>query len=235
MTALRLLCFNIHGGRSRDKKRDLSRIHDLLERHRIDVAVFQEMETRASYGGRHDDAALLAGTTWTHQLCGPSMLEDQGWYGNLLISRYPITRGVVHNLDTAKHLEPRGAVDALIDSPIGCIRIVGTHLSLSPMARWTEVRNLLRLIDAAEAEKKCPMILMGDMNEWRPTSNLLRHLNRVMTPIPCGRTFPSSFPTLKLDRAWHDDISLRVHAETINGPEERLLSDHLPVLLVVER
>ena len=46
MTPVRILCFNIHGGYSRDGKRDLARVHALMETLNIDIGCFQEMETR---------------------------------------------------------------------------------------------------------------------------------------------------------------------------------------------
>src|SRR5688572_31492177 len=130
MTLIRFLSFNIHGGYSLDGRRDLQRVHALLEEMNIDVAVFQEMETRPSYGGTAADIDILAGAARPHHLPGPSMKEDLGWYGNLIVSRYPIVRALAHNLETHPALEPRNAVDALVETPLGNIRVIGTHLSL---------------------------------------------------------------------------------------------------------
>ena len=92
MTSLRLLCFNIHGGRSMDGKRDLRRVNALMDDHHIDIAVFQEMETRSSRGGAEADIAMLAGPSRPHHIHGPNLVQGGGWYGNLLVSRYPILR-----------------------------------------------------------------------------------------------------------------------------------------------
>jgi len=131
MPSLRFLCFNIHGCRNLGGERDLNRIHELMDSQEIDIGVFQEMETRACRGGTPRDVSILAGPERPYHLPGPSIQDGTGWYGNLIISRYPILKGLVHNLETKIEYEPRCAVDALIQTPLGKIRLIGTHLSLA--------------------------------------------------------------------------------------------------------
>lgn len=232
MTALRVLCMNIHGGRSLDGIRDLRRLHDLMDQNAIDIGVFQEMETRTSRGFHPSDAALLAGPERLYMLHGPS-IEDKngGWYGNLIVSRFPILRGLVHNLETVSYLEPRTAVDILADTPVGAFRIIGTHLSLSPFERWSEGQNLVRLIEAVEETERNPILMMGDINEWRRSSRLLKHLDGLMTPLPCSPTFPSFRPVFRLDRVWHDAPGFDLKATVLADEKTRVLSDHLPMII----
>lgn len=232
MTRLRMLCFNIHGGRSMDGKRDLRRINALMDDHNIDIAVFQEMETRASHGGAEADIAMLAGSSRPYHLPGPNIRQDEGWYGNLLVSRYPILRALTHNLETVSYLEPRSAVDALIATPMGNMRIIGTHLSLSPFERLSEGKNLVRLMNAVEEKEKNPLFLLGDMNEWREGSKLIQHLNQIMSPIACGATFPSFRPVFKLDRVWYD-CNMKITTQVLLDAPVRILSDHLPIIIDV--
>lgn len=234
MKRLRFLSFNIHGGRSLDGKRDLKRVHQLMEKFDVDIGVFQEMETRLSHRGKPNDVETLAGASRPFHLIGASIEASDGWFGNLIVSRYPILRGLVHNLETNPDLEPRNAVDALIETPLGKIRLIGTHLSLSVFERWWEARNLLRLMRAVEEEERRPLFLMGDINEWQVPSRLLRYLNTAMQPLPCGRTFPSFMPVFRLDRAWVDAPDFKVKARRLAAPNVRLLSDHLPLLVEVE-
>ncbi len=244
MKRLRVLSFNIHGGRSLDGKRDLSRVRELMDRLDIDVGIFQEMDTRRSRGGGPADINLLAGPDRPHHFFGPSMFdtaeefsgieEDRGWFGNLMVSRYPLTRGMVHNLETAAHREPRNAMDALVNTPYGNIRVIGTHLSLSIFERRSEARNLLRLIKAVEETEKNPILLMGDLNEWQVPSRLLNFLDSHMTPIPCKGTFPSFLPVLKLDRVWYDAPQLKITAHRVPAKGIRHLSDHLPLIIEID-
>ncbi len=233
--SVRILCYNIHGGYDMHRRRDLTRLHAFMEKHNIDVGVFQEIETRPSRGGTMQDIDTIAGTERPHRLLGLALKEGEGWYGNLIISRYPIIRGLYHDLETKPSWEPRNAVDALIDTPNGPLRIIGTHLSLAPWERWPEVKNLTRLIDTVEEKEIHPMLFMGDINEWRPAglSKLLRHMDEIMTPVPCGRTFPAFYPLLKLDRVWSKNLPTPAQASVIQSPETKKLSDHLPILIDV--
>ena len=233
MGAIRFLCFNIHGGYSRDGKRDLRRVHDLLEKYRVDIAAFQEMETRPSRGGRREDVDILADASRPHHLPGPTMKEGEGWYGNLIVSRYPILRAQAHTMETAFDFEPRNAIDALIGTPFGKIRLLNTHLSLSPFERRKEFPRLIELVRMVEEEEKSPVILMGDLNEWNPRSKLLRFLDDAMVAVPMEATFPSIWPFLHLDRVWHDTKGLRVEAQVLKGRDVSILSDHLPFLVDV--
>jgi len=227
---LRLLSFNIHGGRSLEGERDLTHVHALMQDHNIDIGVFQEMETRKSRGKSTDDVVQLAGPERPFHFIGASITDSHGWYGNLIVSRYPMTRCHVHNLETNRFLEPRNAIDALVETPLGKIRVIGTHLSLVARERWTEGKNLLRLMDDIEARPVNPVFLMGDINEWRPTSNLIRHLNKLMKKVPCGATFPSFRPILRLDRVWHDS-QFKVSVRVLRDRSIRRLSDHLPLVI----
>jgi len=230
---LRILCFNIHGGYDMKRKRDLRRVHQLMDVHDIDIGVFQEMETRVSRGGALSDIETLSGPDRPHYLPGLAMKEGEGWYGNLIVSRYPILRGIVHDLEYKFSYEPRNAVDTLIETPMGKMRIIGTHLSLTPWERWDEAKALIRLMNAVDEEEKNPLLLMGDFNEWKPQSRLIRHMNGLMKAQPCGPSFPSSWPILQLDRVWHDHLPHPIKAEVLMEKDTRWLSDHLPLKITV--
>jgi len=235
MSIVRILCYNIHGGYDTKGYRDLQRVNALMEDLDIDIGVFQEMETRPSFGGQRDDIDVLAGPERPHRMPAPTKREGEGWYGNFIVSRYPIIRALVHDLEKEHQvMEPRNAVDTLIDTPKGLLRIIGTHLSLSSVMRWWEINNLIKLVNEAEAESKCPVFFMGDFNEWSWPSKLIRHLNKIMIPFPCGKTFPSRFPLFRLDRVWCDDPNVDVTVRALKRSNVRTLSDHLPVLIEIK-
>lgn len=213
------------------RRRDLTRIRMLMDLYKVDIAVFQEIETRLSRGGTAQDIDCIAGPNRPFHLPALTLKEEEGWYGNLIVSKYPIHRGLVHDLETSPQWEPRNAVDGLITTPMGVIRVIGTHLSLSPFERLSEARKLVNLIDKVEESEKRPIFLLGDINEWVPGSSLIRHLNERMSPVPCAPTFPSFLPLLRLDRAWTAHTDLKVRASPVKSAP--YLSDHLPLLLQV--
>lgn len=231
---LRILCFNIHGGYSRDGKRDLGRVNALMNALDIDIGCFQEMETRPSRGGKPSDVDLLAGPDRPYHLPGPTMKEGLGWYGNLIVSRVEIVRALAHSMETTFDIEPRNAIDVTLKTKSGHLRIINTHLSLSPWERKREVPRLIELVKVVEEEERAPVLLMGDINEWRPKSRLLSFLDSKIIPVHCGPTFPSLYPFLRLDRVWCDHPGMRVTARVLRGGEISILSDHLPILIEIE-
>lgn len=238
MPRLRFLSYNIHGGRGLLGQRSIPLVHTLLERLDIDIAVLQEVDTRPSRGRSPADIDALVGGARSHRVTGMTLQEEGGWYGNLIASRYPIQRGLVHDLETAACYEPRNAVDALVDTPLGKVRVIGTHLSLSYQQRRAEARNLLRLMRAVEEEESRPLFLMGDINEWQWRSSLIGFLDAAMTPLPCRATFPAFLPAFHLDRAWYDiedGLPAQVFAHRLPLSGLRLVSDHLPLIVELDR
>lgn len=229
---IRILCYNIHGGYDTQGVRDLSRVQALMDDMKIDIGVFQEMETRPSRGGSKNDIATLSGVERPYYHAGLAMQEEGGWYGNLIVSRYPIVRGITHGLQTLAGMEPRNAIDALVETPKGPLRIIGTHLSLLASVRWREIQRLLYLVDEAEAREKNPMLIMGDINEWRGGARLLKHLNEAFVALPAARTFPSFCPIFHLDRVWAHNLPA-VSVQRLKTNKVKRLSDHLPLLIDV--
>ncbi|MDI1308847.1 MAG: endonuclease/exonuclease/phosphatase family protein [Methylotenera sp.] len=227
------MTMNIHGGRSNRGLRNIAGVKKLMDDFDVNIAVLQEVETRISRGGCNDELTALGGKERPYHLIAPSIIEHDGWYGNLIVSQYPIIRGIVHNLETIPQYEPRNAVDALIETPLGKLRIIGTHLSLSIFERRSEARNLIRLMNLVEETERNPIILMGDINEWQIPSLLLRFLNSHLNPLSCRATFPTWLPFLKLDRVWYCSDYLKVSAKTVRNGEVKKLSDHLPIVVTI--
>lgn len=231
---IKILCYNIHGGYDVRGRRDLTRLNALLDDYDIDIAVFQEFETRPSRKASQEDVSITAGPERPHRIKGLTKYEGEDWFGNLMLSRYPFVEKKVHDLETRPSYEPRKAIDAVIDTPIGNVRIIGTHLSLSPIERYSEVRKLIALMDKVETTEKGPLLLMGDLNEWRPKTKLISFLDSRMTQIPVGRTFPSFCPVFALDRVWYDNMpSDKITAKRIDTAPAKYLSDHLPLYIEV--
>ena len=129
-------------------------------------------------------------------------------------------------------LEPRGALVADLDLAMGPVRVVAAHLGLLRASRLLQVEALLE--HAGETTDR-PVVLMGDLNEWRlRRRSALRGFSQGFGPLGLGvPSFPAFFPVLALDRVLtrpHGLIELIAAHEL---PLSRLASDHLPVRAVV--
>lgn len=223
--ALRIVTWNIHGAIGADRRRDPRRIVAVLDELDADVVALQEVDSRRT---GYDVCGLVAREAryaWAAE--GPTMRSAGGHYGNALLSRFPLARPRCVDLSVGRH-EPRSAIDALVDTPLGAIRFVATHLGLSPTERRTQVRCLLRLLGDGRREQ--PVVLLGDLNEWflwgRPLRWLHRHFGATRGPA----TFPARLPLAALDRIWLGPPALPRTIRVHRSPLARVASDHLPLV-----
>ena len=122
-------------------------------------------------------------------------------------------------------LEPRGAVRADLLTPLGPLRVIGTHLGLIRRYRVLQIAAIYRHLSDLP---QMPTVLAADMNEWGATT-AMEHA----APGLCFVTPPPSFPALRpLGRLDCFAVSgdLRVQScGTYQAQPARIASDHLPV------
>lgn len=220
--------YNIHGGVGTDGHFVPKRIADVVTELRADLIALQEVESRTT---GFDMLRFLAVHTGLHAIPGPTLVREDGDYGNGLLTRYQPLR--IRHIDlSVKGHEPRGAIDAMlecnaVEHDTFALRVIATHLGLMPGERRWQVRRLLTAL--AEAPEQ-PTILLGDVNEWFLWGRPLRWLHAYFERTPHVSTFPSRWPFLALDRIW---TSPRAHLVSVAGHRSaltRLASDHLPLL-----
>lgn len=154
---MRLVSWNIQWARGADGRVDPARIiSDARAFGDFDVLCLQEVA--ANFPG-------LAGASAENQFArfaqllpdftpvpvGPvDLIDAQGnrsVFGNMILSRYPVLRVLRHQLPWPADPEvpsmPRAAVEATLDTPLGPIRVMTTHLEYySGLQRRTQVEAL---------------------------------------------------------------------------------------------
>ena len=240
---MRLVSWNIHGGLGRDGRRDLGRIAALLEDMRCDVAALQEVgdtdrprpETELS-----DPASWLGRRLGWFVAYGPNLVLRGQPYGNAVLSRFPISHA--HNYDlSVPSREPRGCLRADLSLPDGkSLHLFDLHLGLSGGERRRQASMLLSADLLRDTALTAPLVVCGDFNLWSPLPGpilrLLRtHLRDAAVEARSRRpTYPSSWPLLRLDRAYVDDGVQVLSCGVVNDPRTRMASDHLPLWVELE-
>lgn len=223
--------YNIHKGVGRDRRFDPHRTVRVIKEIQPDVIALQEADRR--FGDRRNLLDIQA----LKSECGlvPVPLEfsqgGHGWHGNVILYR----EGSV----TATHqvklpgFEPRGALVVDLDLPSGPLRIVAAHLGLLRRSRALQVAALLSI---AEPQDDRPVLLVGDLNEWRLGDKSTLHglapgFGPLHAPIP---SFPARFPMLALDRILGYPHGLISSVALHDTPLARIASDHLPLKAVID-
>lgn len=221
---LRVMTWNIHGFLGFDGTSDPARTASVVERLDPDIVALQEVDSRDRGHGAFDGFAHFRSLGHHDVVEAITVSEQDGHYGHILASHWPITAERTHDISVAGR-EPRRLVDAYIELPGGSIRIVTSHFGLKYGERRRQITTLREIL---ATDEETPVVVMGDFNEWRRGGRLQKNLGPDFVPVCAPATFPAWIPLLPLDRIWSRPAGLirRVWAER----EERQASDHLPLL-----
>jgi endonuclease/exonuclease/phosphatase family metal-dependent hydrolase len=225
LSAIRLLTWNIHGALGRNRRFDLARVVALIDRWDPQIVALQEVDSRRDRDVNPFE--FLQRELGEHGIGAKSITTADGDYGQMLISRWPLSETVVHDLSYPER-EPRRAIASRIATPHGPLRVVATHLGLSIHERRQQADKLIGIA----GDEKIATIVMGDFNDWFWVGSVRKALSRELPGRTRFRTFPSLFPLLRLDRIYCRPSGAFVDCYT--DPTARHISDHLPVIADVQ-
>ena len=132
-------------------------------------------------------------------------------------------------------LEPRGALWSEIMIDGAAVNVLNTHLGLVPREQRLQAAALVGSGWLGGCQG--PALLAGDFNATsitRPYQTLARRLDdcqRRLDLKPSVKTFPSSFPAIRID---HCFVSPEIRVTGVRSdfsPLARVASDHLPLII----
>lgn len=232
---LRVLTYNIHHGEGTDGVVNLSRIAGIVTSVRPDLVAVQEVDqaTERTYGVKQLDE--LARLTGMHAQFGEAMDYMRGKYGVGVLSRWPLLAAHNEPLASTAEREPRTALTVQVklngDGPL--LQFTCTHLD---QGREEQIR-LAQAADlsALGRDARVPALLAGDLNA-RPDTDAMKVVdaewtNALTVDQPPAATdgrprFRGDYVLFKPASRW------RVIESTVM--EDRVASDHRPVLVVLE-
>ena len=232
---LRVLSYNIHHGAGVDGKLDLQRIADVIVKCKPDVVALQEVDKKTTRSGGVDQAAELGRLTNMRAEFGKAMDYAGGQYGVAILARHPLTDMHVHTLPFTEGREPRAALQAGVeadgDGP-GFV-LIATHLEHADRElRLAQAQALGDIVPQQDAVA----FLVGDLNAVPgspPINALLRRWTDASAKEP-QPTWPADQPRVRIDYVlYRPATAWRVVASQVI--DERVASDHRPLLVVLER
>jgi endonuclease/exonuclease/phosphatase family metal-dependent hydrolase len=219
---VRVMTWNIHGALGRNPRFDFARVVELIRRWDPDIVALQEVDSRRALAGGANPFEFLPGAVGLYGIGAKSLTTKDGDYGQMLISRWPLRAHEVRDISYPER-EPRRAIRAEVETPIGPLRVVATHLGLSLRERREQARALVEL-----AAGEGPAVVIGDFNDWFWPGSARAVLSRALRGRTRYRTFPARFPLLRLDCIYCRPAEALV--ASFVDQAARALSDHLPVV-----
>jgi endonuclease/exonuclease/phosphatase family metal-dependent hydrolase len=234
---LRVVTWNIHKGIGGvDRRYRLDRVVDLLASLAPDIAMLQEVSEDMPRSHFHDQPAALAeALAMPHLAFGPEHRFRMGGYGNLILSRWPLTEASRVDL-TIGTRKKRGAMTARahVQTPhhTRSLVLVNMHLGLTGSERGLQLERFLSSHPFAHLQRRTPIVLAGDLNDvWGSLGA------RYLLPAGFGRagsqlnTFPAALPMRPLDGVFvRGDLRAR-HTSVPRSKLAKQASDHLPLVV----
>ena len=237
----RVLVYNIHAGKDAKGVDNIERLSELIRSVNPDVVLLQEVDRKTRRSGGVDQPAELARRTGLHIAFGKSLDYQGGEYGIAVMSRWPIIADTMVPLPVnppqeraGGSREPRGALQALIETPAGRLAVINTHIDASREDTWRrqEISAVVRLALAAY-NRGANVLLGGDLNST-PESAVQDSVRRAEFRdawMQCGRgdglTYPADSAVKRIDYLYMGRGLSCSSAEVLRSD----VSDHRPVLV----
>lgn len=240
---VRVMSYNIHRAIGMDRRFRPERIQRVLEHHRADVLLLQEVDDGVPRSRNIDLARELADLMdYPHVAVGHNVTLRKGRYGNATLSRYPILRERNINLTVAPR-KRRGCQHTRIrlEKVAGHpheLDVFNLHLGLSAVERSRQLGALVQSGEYSSIPPHQPCLIAGDFNDWR---SLLHPIFTEILSFRCAtqhsrrqdrclRTYPAFSPRGSLDRIYYRGRLHMLSSRVCRLRVSRVASDHLPVV-----
>jgi glycerophosphoryl diester phosphodiesterase len=243
---VRVVSYNILGGRNPDGAHDLSRIAGIIRALNPDLVALQEVDVRTKRFRGRDLPAELAALTGMRAFFAEAMPFDGGSYGCAALSRLPVESHKSHALPAREKSEPRAAIELLCRLHAGAdapkLRFIGTHLD-HQNAEDDRLLQTAKLAALFPDPASPPSVLAGDFNAEPAAASLKPLAGKWALTWPAGRA-PATWPAVR-SRAAIDHVftagpweirSARTALEAFPGDARwkaqlEAASDHLPIVV----
>ncbi len=233
---IRVMTYNVHSGFNPKGKLDIEAIAQVIEKNNPDVVALQEVSRGWLINGRLDMLGWLSQRLRMSHVFGAT--ADIFW-GNAILSRYPIMAYSRHDLPPKGLPIPCGFMVALIDlGKNEKLKVINTqfhHIKNDSDIRQLQSKAILDFLAGIGSNRT---VMLGNLNAG-PKDLELRMLLQARILVDAAErmnprltyTFPSDNPHQRLDYIL---TSPDLIAEDIRVPAS-IVSTHLPVVAVISK
>lgn len=231
----RLITYNIHKGIGGvDRRYDLQRIVDTLVRYDPDVVFLQEVDDGVPRS-RHDRQVELLGEALElpHYAYQRNVSLTRGYYGNAILSRYPLHDPADIELTVRYKKRRRALIASCIvrESHQRTVHLINCHLGLAGFERVLQVKKILNGEALRYLHSDTPVIIGGDFNDvWGTLGKRLFEPAGFEPANKAALTFPAVMPMRSLDKIFYRGALTFEHCFPGRSNVAREASDHLPVV-----
>lgn len=223
---------------------DVTPYANFINREKPDFVALEEVDHYTLRNGYRDFVNTLGAKTGMFALFVKAMDYGNGFYGNVLLSKYPILGVTTTVMRYNTSVEPRAGIIADVLLPSGqIVQLCAVHLEVtSEEARLPLIQDIMVRM---QKRREYPSLIAGDFNsrEYSPlivtTMSSWKNLS--------GEEFTVSLPTPTIcidyifgypKNNWVATSSKVYPNETVKGnggaiTNTKLLSDHAPVMVTV--
>lgn len=240
---IRIMTYNVHSCIGMDGKISPERIARVIRRHEPDIVALQELDMGRKHTGKVDQPQLIAKELEMIYHFHPSVVDDEGRYGNAVLSRYPMElmrAGRLPGIVKSPMVEPRGVIWTVINIARTQINFFNTHLGFFPGEGIHQTKALLGVEWIAHPVCQGPVILCGDFNAL-PNSQLCRNIKKVLRDAQGGldnhspqATWFSHYPVGRIDHVFVGPEIEVTHVEVSRTDLDKIASDHLPLIVDIK-
>jgi endonuclease/exonuclease/phosphatase family metal-dependent hydrolase len=213
----------------------IERIAKILREINADVIALQEVLSMEGTRREDHQARYIAEELGHHYHIGENRQLHGGAYGNVTLSRFPISFAC--NYDLTQHgREERGCLRTDIQLDTGqTLHIYNLHLGTAYAERRYQAHKLVEHEILKGRGIRGARVILGDLNEWIAglASRMLRsHFQsaRVRPLFGRSRTYPGVLPFIHLDHIYFDGQLDLENVEPVRSLRTLIASDHLPII-----
>lgn len=236
---LRVMTYNVHACKGRDRVISPSRIAGVIAAASPDIVALQELDVRRRRSDHLDQAELIARELGMSFHFSPAMRVMEEEFGDAILTALPmrfVRAGALPGIRFPVRLEPRGALWTEIVVGRARVQMITTHLGLVRRERGLQAAELCGHAWLEDARCTDPAILAGDFNflsRSRAYRRVAAHLRDAQRLCRSGRsqpTFPARYPRFRIDYIFVSQSIQVERIEAVRTPGTRVASDHLPLV-----
>ncbi|MEV7226538.1 endonuclease/exonuclease/phosphatase family protein [Polymorphospora sp. NPDC051019] len=228
---VRVVAYNVRMGFGLDGRFDLAGLVDVVAGQRADVVALSEVDRAWLLNGGHDTLALIADRLGMRYVFAPA--ADAVW-GDAILTRLPVTETRTVRLTPVGAPTGAQALAAVLDTGIGELVVVSTHLQPPPDdGPVVQAGEVVRFATGYAAGR--PLVVAGDFNTepGDPAFQVFTDAGLVdaLAPARPLPTAPADAPDEQID---HIFVSAGLTATDAAAPPSTA-SDHLAVAVTLDR